>query len=150
MAEQWIVYVLRSRKNGRLYTGSTNDIERRLAEHSRGKTRYTRQTGPFELIYAEDQPDVLTARRRKRFLKSGQGQGKSEEAGERAAGRGGWISPLTSDRSATQTGGRSSVGRAPPLQGGGQEFEPPRLHQFHSLAAGGTAQYTGVTREKRA
>ncbi len=26
-------------------------------------------------------------------------------------------------------GGRSSVGRAPPLQGGGRGFEPPRLHQ---------------------
>src|SRR3990172_4551383 len=36
---------------------------------------------------------------------------------------------------AARTGGRSSVGRAPPLQGGGQEFEPPRLHQPSSLAA---------------
>ena len=74
MAEQWIVYVLRSLKNGRLYTGSTNDIERRLAEHSRGKTRYTRYAGPFELVYTEDQPDGPAARRRERFLKSGQGR----------------------------------------------------------------------------
>lgn len=26
--------------------------------------------------------------------------------------------------------GRSSVGRAPPLHGGGQEFESPRLHSI--------------------
>src|SRR5581483_901981 len=37
------------------------------------------------------------------------------------------------------TWGRSSVGRAPPLQGGGQEFEPPRLHhQPRFLQASGT------------
>ena len=28
------------------------------------------------------------------------------------------------------TWGRSSVGRAPALQAGGQEFESPRLHHF--------------------
>ena len=30
------------------------------------------------------------------------------------------------------TRGRSSIGRAPPLQGGGRGFEPPRLHQSPS------------------
>ena len=54
MVEQWVVYVLRSLKNGRLYTGSTNDLERRLSEHRRGKTRYTRYAGPFGLAYTED------------------------------------------------------------------------------------------------
>src|SRR6056297_2690154 len=29
------------------------------------------------------------------------------------------------------TRGRSSVGRAPALQAGGQEFDSPRLHQLH-------------------
>lgn len=70
----WVVYVLRSLKNGRLYTGSTNDLERRLGEHGRGKNRYTKYAGPFELVYQELQPDGLTARRRERFLKSGQGR----------------------------------------------------------------------------
>jgi putative endonuclease len=74
VVEQWVVYVLRSLKNGRLYTGSTNDLERRLSEHRRGKTRYTRYAGPFGLAYTEDQPDGPTARRRERFLKSGQGR----------------------------------------------------------------------------
>ncbi len=74
MPDRWAVYVLRSLRNGRLYTGSTNDIGRRLAEHRRGKTPYTRNAGPFELVYHEDQPDGPTARRRERFLKSGQGR----------------------------------------------------------------------------
>ena len=30
--------------------------------------------------------------------------------------------------------GRSSVGRAPALHAGGQEFEPPRLHHFFNYS----------------
>ena len=71
---EWCVYVLRSLKNGRLYTGSTDDISRRVEEHSRGKTAYTRNAGPFELVYSEPATDRLAARRRERFLKSGQGR----------------------------------------------------------------------------
>ena len=47
---------------------------------------------------------------------------------------------------ASSTWGRSSVGRAPPLQGGGQEFEPPRLHQPRPLAGRGSRRYTGAER----
>ncbi|MEX1194357.1 MAG: GIY-YIG nuclease family protein [Dehalococcoidia bacterium] len=35
------VYVLRSNKDGRLYTGVTGDLRRRLAEHNRGIVRST-------------------------------------------------------------------------------------------------------------
>ncbi len=65
----WYVYVLRSVKNGRLYTGSTNDLDRRLAEHQRGKNRYTRHAGPFELLHTEQVETRLEARRRERALK---------------------------------------------------------------------------------
>ena len=80
----WWVYVLRSSTNGRLYTGSTNDLERRMAEHRRGKTRYTRHTGPFALVYSEEHATRIDARRRERFLKSGQGR---EELATLLAGR---------------------------------------------------------------
>ena len=70
----WWVYVLRSRTNDRLYTGSTNDLPRRIGEHDRGKGAYTRHAGPFELIHTEEYPTRLEARRRERFLKSGQGR----------------------------------------------------------------------------
>jgi putative endonuclease len=67
----WQVYVLRSQKNGRLYTGSTDNLERRLREHASGKSPYTRHTGPFELIYSEDYATRLEARRRESFLAAG-------------------------------------------------------------------------------
>ena len=68
------VYVLKSLKNGRHYTGSTNNIERRLLEHNSGQTKYTRQTGPFELVYKETYGSKLEATKRERFLKTGKGR----------------------------------------------------------------------------
>jgi putative endonuclease len=75
----WHVYVLRSQKNGRLYTGSTDDLERRLREHAVGKSPYTRQAGPFELIYSENYATRLEARRRELFLKTGRGRAVLKE-----------------------------------------------------------------------
>ncbi|OGH37748.1 MAG: hypothetical protein A3B44_00580 [Candidatus Levybacteria bacterium RIFCSPLOWO2_01_FULL_38_21] len=70
----WYVYVLKSLKNGRHYTGSTNNLNRRIAEHNNGQTKYTSQAGPFELIYKETYNTKLGASRRERFLKSGKGR----------------------------------------------------------------------------
>ncbi len=75
----WYAYVLRSRKNGRLYTGSTNDLARRLREHERGKNRYARHAGPFDLVHVEEFETRLAARRRERTLKSGQGRAFMKE-----------------------------------------------------------------------
>ncbi len=50
----YTVYVLRSEKNGKRYVGFTSvDIEKRLNWHKWGLTPWTRQNGPFELIYTE-------------------------------------------------------------------------------------------------
>ncbi len=70
----WCAYVLKSLRNGRYYTGSTDDLPRRLAEHEGGKSRYTRNLRPLRLVYAEACADRLKARRRERFLKSGAGR----------------------------------------------------------------------------
>ena len=70
----YYVYVLRSLINRRLYTGSTQDIERRLKEHNSGKTKYTSSTKPFELVYKETYNTRLEAVRREKFLKSGKGR----------------------------------------------------------------------------
>ncbi|HUW24823.1 MAG TPA: GIY-YIG nuclease family protein [Patescibacteria group bacterium] len=34
----FFVYILRSTKTGKFYTGSTNNLERRLTEHNANKT----------------------------------------------------------------------------------------------------------------
>ena len=68
------VYVLKSLKNGRHYTGSTNNLERRIYEHNSGQTKYTSIAGPFELIYKETYNTRLEASKREKFLKTGKGR----------------------------------------------------------------------------
>ena len=67
-------YVLRSKKNNKLYTGSTRDLRKRLAEHQSGKSTYTRTRGPFVLIYYEAGLNEEDARSREKYLKSGMGK----------------------------------------------------------------------------
>lgn len=68
------VYVLRSTKSGRLYTGFTSDLRKRLAEHQDSKSPYTRSRGPYELIYYEACMDANDALTREKYLKTGMGK----------------------------------------------------------------------------
>lgn len=65
----WYVYMLRC-GDGTLYTGVTDDVERRLAAHRAGKgAKYTRGRGPLELVYQERVPDKSAALRREYQIK---------------------------------------------------------------------------------
>lgn len=68
------VYVIRSEKSGRLYTGCTSDLRKRLAEHNEGKSTYTKLKGPYELIYYEACLDEKDSFAREKYLKSGMGK----------------------------------------------------------------------------
>lgn len=64
-----VAYILRC-ADGTYYTGSTNDLERRLKEHSAGRgARYTRMRLPVELAYAEEFDTLREARAREREIK---------------------------------------------------------------------------------
>lgn len=64
MTENAWVYILEC-GDGSFYTGSTIDLERRLAEHRAGKgARYTRSRLPVKLAFAEKQPSRRDAMRR--------------------------------------------------------------------------------------
>ena len=65
----WCVYLLRCR-DGSLYTGATNDLERRLAHHVAGRgARYTRSRLPVRLVHAEPARDRSAALRREAAVK---------------------------------------------------------------------------------
>lgn len=68
------VYVLRSAKDGNLYTGYTSDLRARLADHTAGKARTTRHRRPLHLIYYEAYLLPNDAKARELFLKSGSGK----------------------------------------------------------------------------
>lgn len=63
------VYILKSKKDGDLYTGSTNDLKRRFSEHNRGLCRATKNRVPFLLIYYEAYTSEKDAREREHNLK---------------------------------------------------------------------------------
>ena len=49
----WTVYILGC-ADGTLYTGITNDLDRRMSEHESGQgAKYTKGRGPFQLVYSE-------------------------------------------------------------------------------------------------
>jgi putative endonuclease len=66
----WTVYVVRC-CDGSLYTGITNDLERRLGAHN-GKRggKYTRSRAPVKLLYSEKKRTRGTATRREMAIKA--------------------------------------------------------------------------------
>lgn len=63
------VYILRC-KDGSLYTGWTNDFEKRLEAHNSGKgAKYTRGRGPVVPVYLEYFPDKISATKREAEIK---------------------------------------------------------------------------------
>ena len=63
------VYILRCR-DGTLYTGITDDLDRRIRAHNAGTgAKYTRGRGPVALVYREAQPDRSAALRREWTIK---------------------------------------------------------------------------------
>ncbi len=65
----WYVYMLRC-SDGSLYTGYTDDIDRRLACHNSGKgAKYTRSRLPVHLVYREEYVDKPTALKREYAIK---------------------------------------------------------------------------------
>ncbi|OHB56929.1 MAG: hypothetical protein A2173_06835 [Planctomycetes bacterium RBG_13_44_8b] len=67
------VYILQSLKTGKLYIGQTNNLIRRIEEHNNGYGKYTRQNGPWILLYRESHPSRSSAMKRERHLKSSRG-----------------------------------------------------------------------------
>ncbi len=65
----WYVYMLRCRDNS-LYTGYTDNVERRLAVHNSGKgAKYTRSRLPVSLAYKEEWEDKSAALKREFAIK---------------------------------------------------------------------------------
>jgi putative endonuclease len=62
IVKKFVVYILRTSKNT-LYTGMTNDIEKRLLKHKSGKgSKYMRSFVSFKLVYQESfetKPEAL-------------------------------------------------------------------------------------------
>ena len=67
-------YILKSDKSGRLYTGATEDLQKRFKQHYSNRSESTKGHGPYTLIYYEACLNQQDAYAREKYLKSGMGK----------------------------------------------------------------------------
>ena len=69
-----VVYAIYDRKLNEIYVGMTNNLNRRLSEHERGQSFYTRKFTEIILIHKEEVDNYKEGRKREKYLKSGCGK----------------------------------------------------------------------------
>ncbi len=75
----WYVYILEC-SDKTLYTGSTNDLKKRLRQHNESKAgaRYTKARRPVKLVYKEKASSLSAALKREVQVKNFTKEKKSE------------------------------------------------------------------------
>ena len=64
----WYVYILKCR-NGSLYTGITNNVNKRFKDHLNGSARYTSYNPPIKILYKEALDNKSKAAKREAQIK---------------------------------------------------------------------------------
>ena len=75
----YYVYVLKSDKDAKLYTGCTSDLQRRFFLHNTGKVPSTNGRTPLKLVYYEAFLDQNDAFVREKWLKTGWGRNQLQK-----------------------------------------------------------------------
>jgi putative endonuclease len=68
------VYAIKSEIADWIYVGLTHNLDQGLAQHNQGYNKSTKPYRPFKLIYTEEHPDRISARKREKYLKSAAGK----------------------------------------------------------------------------
>ncbi|MCR4276828.1 MAG: GIY-YIG nuclease family protein [Candidatus Roizmanbacteria bacterium] len=66
----FFIYIIESTLSGKYYIGCTDNINRRLIDHNKGLSKYTRNKGPWVLKYSEEYGNLSEARKREKQIKS--------------------------------------------------------------------------------
>ena len=75
----YFVYILKSVKDGKTYTGYTNNLKNRLKSHNSGQVISTKYRKPLELLFSEQFETISEAKQRELWWKSGAGRKKLKE-----------------------------------------------------------------------
>lgn len=67
-------YVLRSKKDNKLYIGQTDNLKRRINDHAKELVLSTKSRKPLDLIYYEACLDKEKAIKREKYFKTGFGR----------------------------------------------------------------------------
>jgi putative endonuclease len=77
MPKQFFVYIMTNQYNTTLYTGVTNNLQRRVMEHKQGVVEgFTKKYRLHKLVYYEITEDVNAAIAREKQIKGGSRQKK--------------------------------------------------------------------------
>lgn len=77
--ETHYLYILKSKKDGNLYIGITNDLNNRLSQHNKGRVKSTKNRRPFNIVYSERHESRKSAAKREWLLKNSPGAGKKKK-----------------------------------------------------------------------
>ena len=66
----YYVYVLKSKKDNKFYTGYTSNLKLRFKFHMEGKVESTKNRRPFKLVYYEACLNQQDATHREKYLKT--------------------------------------------------------------------------------
>ena len=78
-APMYTVYILQSLKDGKTYTGFSENIIKRFQEHNLGKVKATRNRTPFKILYSEQVSNLGSAKEREKYWKSEGGRRKLKQ-----------------------------------------------------------------------
>ena len=73
------VYIIQSTKSEKHYIGSTENIDKRIAEHNKNQVKSTRHKGPYSLVYSETLATKTEARKRENQIKRYKGNSKFKD-----------------------------------------------------------------------
>ena len=70
----YYVYLLKSKRDGKIYTGYTSDLKERLKKYKNNHVHTTSRMGETELIYYEAYKDKRDATQREKYFKTTKGK----------------------------------------------------------------------------
>ncbi|MFA4904994.1 MAG: GIY-YIG nuclease family protein [Candidatus Margulisiibacteriota bacterium] len=73
MKIKYFVYILRSQRDGKTYVGYTSDLQNRVRQHNENVGGYTKNRGPWDLIWYGAFDSHELAEKFESYLKSGSG-----------------------------------------------------------------------------
>ena len=69
----YFVYILKSKKDGSLYKGSTENLKQRIDNHNRGSAKYSSTKKPYKLVWYCAFSTKTQALQFEKYLKHGSG-----------------------------------------------------------------------------
>lgn len=65
----YIVYIIYSKSHDIYYKGFTTNLQKRIQDHNNNRSTFTKNKGPWELVYTESFIDKKSALQREKQLK---------------------------------------------------------------------------------